>query len=131
MIRQGTASEARGLLETIGDLAATLVATAHTRLDLLSLDLEEDREHLLILTVTAFLAVFFLGLGVVFGALVLVAFFWETHRLLILAFLACAFLAAGFAAAARVRGLARAKPRLFVSSLAELLKDRQALVSES
>lgn len=37
----------KGLLESLTTLAATLVAIAHTRLDLLSTDIEEGREHLL------------------------------------------------------------------------------------
>ena len=126
---QGTAVPARGLLEALGDLAATLVAMAHTRLDLISTDLEEDRDHLLALTVTALGAVFFLGIGVVLSALLLVVLFWDTHRILILGLLAAAFLAAGLAAADQARRMARTKPRLFASSLAELLKDRQELAS--
>ena len=126
---QGTAVPAKGLLEALGDLAATLVAMAHTRLDLLSTDLEEDREHLLSLTITSLGAVFFLGIGVVLSALLLVVLFWETHRILILGLLAVAFLALGLAAAQRAKRLARTKPRLFASSLSELFKDRQQLVA--
>ena len=128
---QGTAVPARGLLESLGDLAATLVAMARTRLHLLSTDLEEDRGHLLTLTVTSLGAVFFLGIGVVLSALLLVVVFWDTHRILILGLLAAVFLAAGLAAALRARRLARTKPRLFASSLSELLKDWQGLVSHS
>ncbi len=128
---QGTATPAKGLLETLGDLAATLVAMAHTRLDLLSTDLEEDRDHLLSLTLTSLAAIFFLGIGVVFSALLLVVLFWDTHRILILGLLAVAFLALGLAAGQRAKRLARTKPRLFASSLSELFKDRQQLVSGS
>lgn len=128
---QATAVPARGLLEALGDLAATLVAMAHTRLDLLSTDLEEDRDHLLTLTVTSLGAVFFLGIGVVLCALLLVVLFWETHRILILGLLAAAFLGLGLAAANRAKRLARTKPRLFASSLSELFKDREHLVSRS
>lgn len=126
-----TSVDPRGLLETLGRLAETLVAMAHTRLDLLSSDLEEDREHLLRLTVTALGAVFCLAIGVVLSVLLLVVLFWETHRVLLLALLAVTFLSLGLAAASRVKQLAKAKPRLFASSLSELFKDRQELVSHS
>ena len=128
---QGTVLPAKGLLEALGDLAATLVAMAHTRLDLLSTDLEEDRDHLLSLTVRSLLAVFFLGIGVVLSALLVVVVFWDTHRILVLGLLAAAFLGLGFTAAQQARRLARTKPRLFASSLSELFKDRQQLVSRS
>ena len=130
MISEGMSAEPRGLLQTLGDLAATLVAMAHTRLDHLSNDLEEDREHLLSLTVTALGALFLLGVGVVLLAFLLVVLFWEGHRVLVLALLAAIFLAAGLGAAVRVARLARIKPRLFSSSLAELFKDRKQLESQ-
>lgn len=126
---QGTTAPVKGLLEALGDLAATLVAMAHTRLDLLATDIEEDRDHLLSLTITSLGAVFFLGIGVVLSALLVVLLFWDTHRILILGLLSAAFLGLGFAAASRARRLARTKPRLFASSLSELFKDRQQLVS--
>ncbi len=124
-------AEPRGLIDTIRDMAATLVAMAHTRLDLLSTDLEEDREHWMSLAVTAVFAVFCLGIGVVLAVLLVVVFFWDTHRMLVLGLLAGVFLAAGLAAGRQVKHLASAKPRLFTSSLSELFKDRQQLMGRS
>jgi uncharacterized membrane protein YqjE len=125
------AGEARGLLETLGDLAATLVATAYTRLDLLSTDLEEDRDHLLSFTLVSLGAVFFLGIAAVLAALLLVMLFWDTHRILVLGLLTGVFLASGLLAADRATRMARTKPRLFASSLSELFKDRKQLASHS
>ena len=121
----------RGLIESLAALAATLVAMAHTRLDLLSTDLEEDREHLFSLLVLTLAALFFVGIGVVLATIVLVVAFWDTHRLLVLGSLAGFFLAAGLAAWAFAMHKARTKPRLFAASLAELLKDRRQLSSRS
>lgn len=123
------AGERRGLLDSLTTLAATLVAIAHTRLDLLSTDLEEEREHLLSLLVLALAALFCLGVGVVLAAILLVAAFWDTHRLLVLGSLTGFFLAAGLAACGFAMRKARTKPRLFAGSLSELFKDRQHLVS--
>ncbi|PKO58473.1 MAG: hypothetical protein CVU23_14980 [Betaproteobacteria bacterium HGW-Betaproteobacteria-17] len=124
-----TPGESRGLLESLSTLAATLVAIAHTRLDLLSADVEEDRAHVLSLLVLALAALFLIGVGVVLAAILLVAAFWDSHRLLALGSLAGLFLAAGVATGLFVRHKARTKPRLFAASLSELLKDRQRLVS--
>ena len=121
----------RGLIESLAALAATLVAIAHTRLELLSTDLEEHREQLFSLLVLTLAALFFIGIGVVLATIVLVAAFWDTHRLLVLGSLAGFYLAAGLAAWAFARHKARTKPRLFAASLAELLKDRQQLSSRS
>lgn len=124
-----TAGESRGLLESLTVLAATLVAIAHTRLELLSSDLEEAREHLFLQQVLVLAALFFLGVGVVLAAILLVAAFWDTHRLLVLGSLAGFFLAAGAAVWLYAMHKARTRPRVFSASLSELFKDRQQLVS--
>lgn len=124
-----TPGESRGLLESLSTLAATLVAIVHTRLDLLSADVEEGRAHVLSLLVLALAALFFIGVGVVLAAILLVVAFWDSHRLLALGSLAGFFLAAGVGAWAYALHKARTKPRLFAASLSELLKDRQQLVS--
>lgn len=121
--------ESRGLIESLTTLAATLVAIAHTRLDLLSTDLEEWREHVLSLLVLSLVALFCLGVGVVLAAILLVAAFWETHRLAALGALAGFFLAVGMAAWRFSMHKARTKPRLFAASLSELCKDGQQLGS--
>ena len=124
-----TLGASKGLLESLTTLAATLVAIAHTRLDLLSADLEEDREHLLSLLVLTLAALFCLGVGVVLATILLVVAFWDTQRLLVLGSLAGCFLAAGIAAWMFAMHKARTKPRVFAASLSELLKYRQQLVS--
>lgn len=126
-----TPGERKGLFESLTAFAATLVAVVRTRLDLLSLDLEEERAHLSAQLVLALTALFCLGVGVVLTTILLVVVFWDTHRLLVLGTLAGLFLAAGAAAWGYAVHKARTKPRPFAASLAELSKDRQRLVSRS
>jgi uncharacterized membrane protein YqjE len=118
-----------GLFASLTTLAATLVAIAHTRLDLLSNDLEEEREHLLSLLIFSLASLFFLGVGVVLTTILLVVTFWDTNRLLVLGLLAGLFLTSGLAAWGVVLHKARTKPKLFAASLSEFLKDRQRLGS--
>lgn len=118
-----------GLLASLTTLVATLVGIVHTRLDLLSSDLEEEREHLLSLLVLALAALFFLGIGMVLATILLVAVFWDTHRFLVLGALAGFFLIAGAATWGFAVRKIKAKPRLFAASLEELLKDRGQLDS--
>jgi len=130
-VTEKTPGGSKGLLESLATLAATLVAIAHTRLDLLSADLEEDRERLLSILVLTLVALFCLGVGVVLATILLVVVFWDTHRILALSGLAGFFLAVGVAAWMFAMHKARTKPRLFAASLSELLKDRQQLASRS
>ena len=126
-----TPGGSKGLLESLTILAGTLVAIAHTRLDLLSADLEEERAHLFSLLVLTLAALLCLGIGVVLATILLVVAFWDTHRLLVLGLLAGFFLVVGMAVWAFAMHKARTKPRLFAASLSELFKDRQQLISRS
>lgn len=119
--------ERPGLVDSLTATAATMVAIVHTRLDLLSTDLEEEREHFVSLTLFALGAFFCLGVGVVLMASLLVFAVWDSHRLLALGGLAAAFLTAGAFAILVALKKVKAKPRLFSASLAELRKDRQLL----
>ena len=116
-----------GLFESLKTLTATLVAVGHTRLELLSTELEEERERLGAMLISTLVALFCFGLGAVLTALLLVVAFWETHRLLVVGLLAALFLAAGAAAWSFALNKARIKPRLFHASLSELAKDRERL----
>jgi uncharacterized membrane protein YqjE len=128
---ENTPGGSKGLLESLTILAGTLVAIAHTRLDLLSTDLEEERARLFSLLMLALAALLCLGIGVVLATILLVVAFWDTHRLLVLGALAGFFLAVGMAVWVFAMYKARTKPRLFAVSLSELFKDRQHLVSRS
>ncbi len=126
-----TPGASKGLLESLTAMSATLIAMAHTRLDLLSVDLEEAFEHASALGVLAVISLFCCGVGLVLASILVVAAFWDTHRLLALGILAAFFLAVAAATMWIALRKARARPRLFAASLAELFKDRQQLVSGS
>lgn len=119
--------ERPGLVDSLTATAATVVAIVHTRLDLLSTDLEEEREHFVSLTLFALGAFFCLGVGVVLMVSLLVFSVWDSHRLLALGVLAAVFLGAGVGAIVVALKKVKAKPRLFSASLTELRKDRQWL----
>ena len=73
-----------GLFESLKALSLSIVGIVHTRLELLSTDIAEAREHLITLLLLLQLALFFLGIGVLLLALLIVVVFWESHRLLAL-----------------------------------------------
>jgi uncharacterized membrane protein YqjE len=113
------------LFDSLTNFAGTLLAIAHTRLDLLSVDLEEERAHVFSQLVLTLVALFCLAIGVVLAVILLVAALWDTHRLLALAGGAGFFLIFGVALWAFALHKARIKPRLFAASLGELGKDRK------
>jgi len=120
-----------GIFDSLKGLAASLVAIAHTRLELLSTDLEEERARLVSVLAMLFVALFCLGIGVVLLTIMVAVIFWDSHRLFALAGLTGIFLLGGVAALWCARRRFRAKPRLFAASLGELSKDRQHLMDGS
>jgi len=122
---------AGGLFESLKTLATSLIGIAHTRLELLSTDIAEAREYLITRVLLLLVALFCLCMGVLLLALLIVAAFWETHRLLALGSVAGFFLAAAAGLAWFARHKARTAPRLFEASLTELSRDRQHLTSGS
>jgi uncharacterized membrane protein YqjE len=130
MVEESQAA-ARGLFESLKTLSVSLVGIVHTRLELLSTDIAEEREHLITLLLLVQLALFFLGVGILLLALLIVVAFWESHRLLALGSLTGLFLLASAGTAWLAMHKTRTRPRLFAASLAELSKDRQHLTSGS
>jgi uncharacterized membrane protein YqjE len=120
-----------GLFESLKTLSSCLVGIVHTRLELLSTDIAEEREHLVLLLVMALVALFCLGVGIVLLVILNAVAFWESHRLMALGGLTGIFLAAGAGAGWLAVHKARTRPRLFETSLAELSKDRQRLTAGS
>ncbi len=116
-----------GLFESVKTLAGTLLAMGHTRLELLSNDLEEERAWLSAMLQWTLVTLFCAGLGIIFATALLVVAFWDGYRLPVLCTLAVAFLLAAALAWRTVHNMARAKPRLFAASLAELSRDREQL----
>ena len=118
-----------GLFESLKTLSVSLVSIVHTRLELLSTDVAEEREQLTSFLVLVLVALGCFGVGVVLLAMLVVVAFWETHRLLALAGMTGLFLAAGVGLGWLAMHRVRTKPRLFEASLTELSKDRQQLRS--
>jgi len=123
------AARSPGLFASLRSLAATLIAIAQTRLELLSTEVEEERLRLLQLLLTAFIALFFSALGIVMLTLAVAALFWDTHRVLVMILFAVLYLGIGAVCGLVMRSRAREKSRLFSASIAELAKDRQQLAS--
>ena len=116
-----------GLFDSLRTLSVSLVGIVHTRLQLLSVDMAEEREHFTSMLVVGLLALFCFGVGIVLLSILIVAAFWESHRLLALGGLAGLFLATGAGVGWFALHKVRTKPRLFEASLTELVKDRQQL----
>ena len=116
-----------GLFESLKTLLRSVVGIVHTRLELLSVEIAEERDHLIVLLVLVQSALFFLGVGVVLLTVLVAIAFAEGQRLLALGVLGALFVLAGAGVAWFALRRTRTRPRLFAASLEELSKDRQQL----
>ena len=119
----------KGLLVAATALLKTVIAIAHTRLQMLALDLEEDRLYLLQIVKLMLLTVFYMATSIILLTVFTVTLFWENHRLLVLLLLAAGFFLAALLSWWCTLNRVRLKPALFSASLAELNKDWQATQS--
>lgn len=115
------------LFDAVKGLAAGGVAIIRTRIDLFSTEVAEEKERLLSLLALGVAALFFIGLGIVFAAVLLTVAFWESHRLLLLGIFTLLFLGVGVSALVMALKQARSSSKLFSASLAELSKDQEHL----
>ena len=116
-----------GLFTSLKNLTVTLIAIIHTRLELLSTDLEEGRERFISLLAMIFVALFCLCFGAVLLTILIVVVFWDTYRLLALGSLTGLFIISGAVLGALAIRALKSMPRMFEASLAELIKDHQEI----
>lgn len=118
-----------GLFDSLKALLATLLDIAHTRVELISTEVEEQFARLVSLLVWGLVALFFAFTAVILSAIAVVVMFWDSNRVLAAAGLAAVFVVSAVVAVLGFIARAKARPRLFVASLEELTKDRDQLNS--
>lgn len=116
------------LLESLKGYLNCWIGLLKTRVELISTELEEERERLCQIVLIGLASGFFLSMGVITLTFLIVAAFWE-HRVPVLIGFTLLYLGAGVAAAWAVRRKIKARPKLFSATIAELTKDQQHLSS--
>jgi uncharacterized membrane protein YqjE len=119
-----------GLFHSARKLLASLAGLAHTRLELLSTELQEELARLAEILLAAIISLFFAFLGIAFVAVAVMIAVGEDYRLAVAVLFAVLFLIIGALSAWWMRRAARAKPRIFDASLGELRKDRDLLMPQ-
>lgn len=108
-------------------LASTILELVQIRLELFSVEAQEEVLRVGALLVYGAVAVAFLSLGVVLLALLITVALWDTHRLLALGIFTGLFLVSGGVAAWLARERVRSGTYLFSASIEELKQDREGL----
>jgi uncharacterized membrane protein YqjE len=123
----GGAVPASGILDSIRSFLASWIAVIKTRVELISVELEEQREWLEQLILLAVGAAFCLSMGMILLTLFVVVLFWDRHPLAVLGAFTVLYLGGGIGLWLTLRQKMRTKPRIFSSTAAELGKDYASL----
>lgn len=115
------------VLESARRLGATVLDIAETRLSLFSTDLQDAAQTVIWSILWGVIGVFFLGLGLLLITLLIVAYYWDTHRLAALGISGAFFLATSLLIVAMIIRGARQHRNPFAATLGELAKDRHHL----
>jgi uncharacterized membrane protein YqjE len=116
-----------GLFASARHMLATALAIAHTRLELVTTEIEEELHRVAAILLWMFVAAFFGGLTVLMLAFVVVVVFWDDHRVLAASLTTIGFLAITGIALLVVRAKAKARPKLLEATIEEIRRDREAL----
>lgn len=111
----------------VKEFARTLLSFAVTRTRLAASEVEDQALRLIEILSWLAVAAFFLGVSVLFVAIVVVLLFWDSNRLLAAGLLAALFIGAGAGAALMARARLRERPKFLGATLAELERDRETL----
>jgi uncharacterized membrane protein YqjE len=108
-------------------LAASLIALGRIRLELLAIEVQEEKDRVASLLLWAVLTALLAAFGAVFVALFVTVVFWDTHRLAGLGIAAALFVGLAVLGALRLHRLVASGSTLFQASIAELRRDSDAL----
>ena len=115
------------LFRSLARLAATFAAIAHTRLELLTTELQQEMYRVAAIMVWTVIALLACGIGLFTAALVIVFVFWDTHRILASVLVTSVFFAIALVALLVLRAKVKGKPPLLEGTLAELATDASHL----
>ena len=121
------AGEATGIVGDVRGLASTGLRAVRTRLELLAIELSEEKAWALRFVVVAVAGLYLVTFGLLLAVFALVLWASEADRPAILAAFAAAFIALGAGGIWYVVGASKRRNSLFKETIAVLKGDEQAL----
>ncbi len=115
------------MIETLRRMAGNALAIAQIRLELLGIELQEEKQRIAALLAFSLAAGLLLACALLALGLALTILLWDSHRWLGIGLALGIYIAGGLWALANAVNLARAPSTLFTASVAELRRDRAAL----
>jgi uncharacterized membrane protein YqjE len=120
-----------GFVDSLRALGDGLLASVQGRVELVSIELQEEKYRLIQVFFWISAAIFTGMLALLFASLTLVYLFWESARLTVLGGLAIFYTSALVAIILLFRRFLARQPRPFAATLEEIGKDRTCIRTES
>jgi uncharacterized membrane protein YqjE len=120
-----------GLLGSLRGLADGLLGSAHDRVELLTIELHEEKYRLIQTFIWISSIVFLAALALVFVSFALVVLLWDTARLAVITTLAAGYVIGLVAAVFGFKHHLQRQPKPFAGTLAELRNDRACIRAEN
>lgn len=117
------------IAESLARLLATIIANIQTRVELIAVEVEEEALRYFSYLLYSLAAMFCFGVAILLTILLVVAIYWDTHRIEVLLTLMALFGVAGAWMVWAMRDSYRHKPKLLVHTVSELSRDIETLKS--
>jgi uncharacterized membrane protein YqjE len=116
-----------GIVRSGKRMLAILVGMARTRLNLLAIEIMQEKSRIWLLLLLTALVLLFAFMALLTFSLLVVVVFWDEHRLVAIGCLLAFYVAATLGTLFLLRQKAKAGSSLFAGTLSELSKDSAAL----
>ena len=126
-----TSGVSSGLLGSVRLLADNLLGSVHDRVELISIELQEEKQRLIQIFIWISVAIFSGMMAIAFASFTIVFLFWESARIAALGGLTLLYTAAAVATIVGLRKQMARQPKLFAASLQELKNDRACFPTEN
>lgn len=115
------------IVESLSRLAGTFIVILQTRLELITVEMEEESLRLFSYLLLALAAMFCLAMALLLGVLLIVVLYWDTQRLTVLISLMVFFALSCATIILGIRLHYRMKPKMLTHTLKELSRDIERL----
>ena len=116
-----------GIVQSGRRMLAILIGMVRTRLNLLAVELMEEKSRIWLMLVLTALALIFASMALLMLSLLVIVAFWEDNRLLAIGGMLAFYIVATAGALLFLRHKAKLGSSLFAGTLGELAKDSDAL----
>lgn len=119
-----------GIIRNIARMVSTLLAIFHTRIELFTVELQEEAHRLLSYLILSLVALFCVMMAFLLAIFLVIVLFWDTHRILVISGLVVFFGGVAVLVSIGIRSSYRKKPRMLAYTRNEIARDIERFKSD-